>query len=119
MVSRAPCNEMMPRNIQAVYEDDIIARRFLPPALAGSTPFNRAISCELKSPLMSKEALKHLKVLSIEKNLAVSGVIPKTFIKGRGAEIFSKIRSILHPIELSYKNMPRTGIDPGTFRSSV
>ncbi len=50
MVSCAPCNEIMPRNIQAVYEDDIIARRFLPPALARSTPFNRAISCELKSP---------------------------------------------------------------------
>jgi hypothetical protein len=59
--------------------------------------------------LMSKEALKHLKVLSIEKNLADSGVIPKTFIKGRGEEILSKTRSILHPNELSFKNMRRPG----------
>jgi hypothetical protein len=36
--------------------------------------------------LISKEALKPLKVLSIEKDLAESGVIRKTFIKGRGAE---------------------------------
>ncbi len=51
MVSCAPCTKMMPRNIPVTYEDDIIARRYLPPALARSTPFNRAISCELKSPL--------------------------------------------------------------------
>jgi hypothetical protein len=42
----------MPRNNPTTYEDDIIARRFQPPALARSTPFNHAISCGLKSPLI-------------------------------------------------------------------
>jgi hypothetical protein len=40
---------MMPRNITATLEDDIIARRYALPTLARSTPFNRPISCELKS----------------------------------------------------------------------
>jgi hypothetical protein len=44
---------MMPRNITAAFNDDIIARRYMPPTLARSTPFNRAISCELKSLSMS------------------------------------------------------------------
>ena len=59
VVSCAPCNGIMPRNIRTVYEDDIIARRFFPPALARSTPFNRAISCELKSLLMFQRMNKH------------------------------------------------------------
>jgi hypothetical protein len=42
---------MMPRNITATFEDDIIPRRYALPTLARSTPFNRAISCELKSLL--------------------------------------------------------------------
>ena len=49
MVSRAPCPKMVPRNICCGSKDDIIARRYFSPALARSTPFNRAISCELKS----------------------------------------------------------------------
>jgi hypothetical protein len=53
----APCNGIMPRSIRTVYEDDIIARRFFSPALARSTPFNRAISCELKSLLYTMPAL--------------------------------------------------------------
>jgi hypothetical protein len=40
---------MVPRNICCGSKDDIIARRYFSPALARSTPFNRAISCELKS----------------------------------------------------------------------
>jgi hypothetical protein len=40
---------MVPRNICCGSKDDIIARRYFLPALARSTPFNRAISCELKS----------------------------------------------------------------------
>ncbi len=66
---------------------------------------------------LSKEA--PLNVLSIEKDLAENGVIRKTFNKRRGAETFSEIRPIVHPVELAYKNMPRPGIEPGTFRSSV
>ena len=49
MVSRAPCPKMVPRNFCCDSKDDIIARRYFSPALARSTPFNRAISCELKS----------------------------------------------------------------------
>jgi hypothetical protein len=60
--------------------------------------------------LINKEALKPLKVLSIEKDLAGSGVIRKTFIKGRGAEIFSKIWPILHPVIKKYAaTRDRTG----------
>jgi hypothetical protein len=50
VVSRAPCIKMVPRNFCDDSKDDIIARRYFSPALARSTPFNRAISCELKSP---------------------------------------------------------------------
>ncbi len=82
----------MPRNITATFEDDIIARRYALPTLARSTPFNRAISCELKSLLKVPQKFVKLGKCALS-NLFYTKLLLKNFLDKGNYSMIKKMSS--------------------------